>query len=83
MSKRKNRERAASGWIFREGKLWRKEDWGERHISKERAEVFALDVVAKITPGILGSVDSVFGLRRHLPQGGVVVIEGKGEVESE
>jgi len=35
MSKRKDRERAKSGIIFRDGKLWKKEDWYAIHPTRE------------------------------------------------
>jgi predicted transglutaminase-like protease len=35
MSRRKNIERGKSGIIFRDGKLWQKEDWYALHPSRE------------------------------------------------
>ena len=35
MSGRKDRERAESGMIFRDGKLWKKEDWYALHPTKQ------------------------------------------------
>lgn len=38
MSKRKDRQRAESGLIFRDGKLVRKEEWYTTHPTKEMVE---------------------------------------------
>jgi len=35
MSKARDRARAESGLIFRDGKLWRKEDWYALHPTRE------------------------------------------------
>jgi len=35
MSRRKDRERAESGLIWRDGKLWRKEEWYALHPTKD------------------------------------------------
>jgi len=52
MSNRKNRERAEAGWIFRDGRLVRKEEWYKAHPTPEmkaqqQAEVDYNSVIKK------------------------------------
>ena len=39
MSKRKDRERAESGIIYRDGKLWNKDEWYAAHQTKQMRQV--------------------------------------------
>jgi len=48
MSKAKDRARAESGWIFREGHLVRKEDWYKAHPTKTQRQTQVDDAVADI-----------------------------------
>lgn len=50
MGSRRNRERAAAGLIFREGKLWKKEDW-EAHLHPPPSPEIASIQYEKAYPG--------------------------------
>ena len=48
MSRRKDRERAELGWIWRDGKLWRKEEWYALHPTKAMLKERQAEVAAAV-----------------------------------
>jgi uncharacterized Zn ribbon protein len=67
MSNRKNRERAEAGWIFRDGRLVRKEEWYAAHPTRE---MLAEEMLKK----------SLEAKGVELPRGGGILIVKDGHI---
>jgi len=69
MSNRKNRERAEAGWIFRDGRLVRKEEWYTAHPTPEMKRQKQSEVDK--------AVDAIMLEKRLSQQGVLIVKDGK------
>lgn len=80
MSKRKNRERAAAGMIFRDGRLVKREDWEEPQIPVFHEPALPIEAIADrgvIDPaaGVLSKEEIIAMIKPLADRGGVIVLD--------
>ncbi len=78
MSNRKNRERAEAGWIFRDGRLVRKEEWYAAHPTREMLAERQKKVDEAVRQEMLKKSVEAQGV--ELPKGGGILIVKDGQI---